>query len=435
MNLFPWKKSPQKTTLLDGNWSVCPECAPKALDPIPKVHSDIEKAAASHITVIRTRKTLAQLKIPSDWCQCSHRATDWTAVLGRGSYGVVRSMSLGRCVKHFGSRREFFYECIFNDIVRACRERYPRNRGGDRILCFLEPCVPCRALIFPQLTGNLLNADLKHVDPERLAVEFSELKEGVRFLNNMCGIVHCDISPENILIKGELTTAYGRLMIGDLGSASLHTGTPWTGVMVTSKLGFVQHTYHFKTPAKFLCKHIYRPSCLLYRCLLSCTGGPRALVLDQPFQITPQLGLTIDISSLGYSLLACLEKYLQPADPFPQQGALAGASSESAHPLFYLSCMVPRVVIAEIFSRAWDIPLDLGIDSSGSAPAIPLRESYRRVFADQCSLYRAQFKEDALENASSRLCGSKLKLVLQKLLVRDYFSHCGNCGDHGFFFR
>nr|UQT64175.1 ORF36 [Human gammaherpesvirus 8] len=433
--LTPLRRS--RTQSSGGGLTICPRCALK----LPKATRLSERPWAStwqlnqHIQVSKTKKATAYLKAPREWGQCTHQDPDWSKRLGRGAFGIIVPISEDLCVKQFDSRREFFYEAIANDLMQATRERYPMHSGGSRLLGFVHPCIPCRSIVYPRMKCNLLQLDWSQVNLSVMAAEFTGLMAAVSFLNRYCGMVHCDVSPDNILATGDLTPMNpGRLVLTDFGSVALHSGSKWTNLVVTSNLGFKQHCYDFRVPPKLICKHLYKPSCVLFQCYLSSLGKMHAQVLDQPYPISPNMGLTIDMSSLGYTLLTCLELYLDLPLNNPLKFLGSATRDGRPEPMYYLGFMIPRVVMTQILSAVWTMTLDLGLDCTGKAQAIPMRQEHQLAFQKQCYLYKANQKAESLANCSDKLNCPMLKSLVRKLLERDFFNHGGHPHTRGLVF-
>ncbi|AGY30718.1 ORF36 [Retroperitoneal fibromatosis-associated herpesvirus] len=420
-----------------GALAVCPRCAlelPKNTGGEPRPWASLWQLN-QHVVISKTKKSIAYVRVPRQWFKCDHEDADWSTRLGRGAFGVISPVSEDVCMKHFDSRREFYYEAIVNDLMQATRERHPFHEGAGRLLGFVGVCVPCRALLFPRLKCNLLQLDWSKGDLGVLTTEFTGLLSGILFLNRYCAMTHCDVSPDNILATGDLTLGDpGRLILSDLGSVVLHTGSKWSGLVVTSNLGLKQHSYEAKVSPKLICKHLYKPSCVLLQCYLSCLGQVHATVLDQSYPLSPQFALTVDVSSLGYSLLACLELYLDLPAQNPLKFLFHAAPGMRPDPVYYLGFMIPRVVMSQILSNVWRMTIDLGLDCTGNAPSLPVRQPHREAFERQCYLYKANHKAEALATCAEKLSCSRLKTLVKRLLHRDYFSHGGRQHNGGFFF-
>ncbi|QDQ69244.1 tegument serine/threonine protein kinase [Colobine gammaherpesvirus 1] len=426
----PRRKSKIRSSI--GALDVCPRCTMELRNPDSEYSQlwDSKYYMKHHVVISKTNKSVAYLRVPRQWFRCTHQDPDWSTCMGRGAFGVISPVTEEQCMKHFTSRREFYYEAIMNDIMEATRERYPFHKGATRLLGVVGVCVPCRALLFPRLRCNLLELDWTRVNLDLLTSEFIGLLSGVIFLNRYCCMTHCDISPDNILATGDLTPGDpGRLVLADLGSVVLHTGSKWTRLVVTSNLGLRQHSYDSKIPPKLICKHLYKPSCVLFQCYLSCIDKPQAGVLDVVYPLSPQFALTVDVSALGYSLLACLELYLDLPILSPLKFLFPATPGDLLDDFYYMGFMIPRVVMTQMLSHVWHMTIDIGLDSSGRAQALPILQSHREAFASQCYLYKTNYKLDSLENCAEKLNSPRLKILVERLLHRDFFSHGGrHCG-------
>lgn len=122
-------------------------------------------------------------------------------ILGSGSFGAVFKImgddGIWYVVKTFKKEDDYLWECqnlmnISSKGKHKCiqstigyQTRHPEF--GNIIVSKCEGCIPL---------SNILKFSLKE-----LIQMFLEFKEGIEFLHSICGIIHCDIKPQNIVLK------------------------------------------------------------------------------------------------------------------------------------------------------------------------------------------------------------------------------------------
>jgi hypothetical protein len=150
-------------------------------------------------------------------------------ILGNGTFGsvfrIMDDKGIWYVVKTF--KKEDDYLCEFQNLMDVLSKgkhkciqsaigyqtRHPEF--GNIIVSKCEGCIPL---------SNFRKLDKKFSLKELIQM-FLEFKEGIEFLHSICGILHCDIKPQNIVLKENPDGTWSFILI-DFGISENIGGIP-----------------------------------------------------------------------------------------------------------------------------------------------------------------------------------------------------------------
>ncbi|ALE14748.1 ORF36 [Felid gammaherpesvirus 1] len=381
-----------------------------------------------HLSIVEANPTSVFFKIPSRWKKCNHSTAKIKLALGSGSYGSVTAISKTECVKTFSTSKSFFHEMMVYDLVDIARMRSTYPQEGANIITMDGVCLKCKQLFFPRMQCNLY--EYKHWTVEnvsRLVRGFNGLLDAVLFLNEKCGFFHSDISPCNILVKqGFSQEEIGDLILSDLGLVSLHTGNRILHMGIKSSRGKVLYEMSSERGPFSVCKDLFKPACILFRCFMITADTRSQKAKFDCFLVDQQMARVIDVSSLALCLLYSIEQFMdvQKAAPTPNFYTICVVEDES--PSYYMTCLIPRVVLLEFLSNLWHLKLDIGASSDGTFKHLNLCQQDKHNFQSWCNKAKKLYQKNLFYTSSILLSDPNLKFCLANLLSLDYFSPCGS---------
>ena len=168
----------------------------------------------------------------SDCFDITHSETDdgnHPAILGSGSFGAVFKImgddGIWYVVKTFKKEDDYLCEChnlidISNKGKYKCIQstigyQTGHPEFGNIIVSKCEGCIPL---------SNIRKLEKKFSIKELIQM-FLEFKEGIEFLHSICGILHCDIKPQNIVLKENPDGTWSFVLI-DFGISENIGGIP-----------------------------------------------------------------------------------------------------------------------------------------------------------------------------------------------------------------
>lgn len=166
------------------------------------------------------RKDIRLIK-KSDCFDIIHSETDngnHPVILGSGTFGAVFKImgddGIWYVVKIFKKKQDYLCECQnLLDVLSKGRKHkciqspigYQTGHPefGNIIISKCEGCTPL---------SNVQKLEKKFSLKECIQM-FLEFKEGIEFLHTVCGILHCDIKPQNIVLKENLDGSWSFVLI------------------------------------------------------------------------------------------------------------------------------------------------------------------------------------------------------------------------------
>ncbi|AJG42961.1 virion protein kinase [Harp seal herpesvirus] len=380
-----------------------------------------------HLSICEVTSNSIFLRLPNTWKRCNHPTSKIKVSLGSGAYGSVQAVSKFECKKTFTNEISFLHEMITCDLVEIARLRGNLDVKTVNIISVSRVCLPCKEIYFPRMECNLY--EFKHWTSEnvpKLISGFNGLLDAVMFLNEKCGLFHSDISPCNILVDhcvnpGEL----GRLVLSDLGLASLHTNNDKICIGIKTARGKTLYKMFYDRGPFLVCKDVFKPACVLFRCIAitSTTKSPTSKLDCSP--VDQSMAKIIDVSCLALCLLYAIERLMDIQKRSPTSKFFDACVAEDESPEYYMNCLVPRVVMMEFLSDLWHIDLNIGASSDGVFEHLSLTEHQRATFQSWCRKIRGTYLQDLFFHCSVLLSDPNLKSCFVNLLRFDYFSPCG----------
>jgi len=150
-------------------------------------------------------------------------------ILGSGSFGAVFKImgddGIWYIVKTFKKEDDYLYECQnLIDVLSKGKHKCIQSaigyqtghpEFGNIIVSKCEGCIPL---------SNIRKLEKKFSLNELIQM-FLEFKEGIEFLHSICGILHCDIKPQNIVLKENPDGTWSFVLI-DFGISENIGGIP-----------------------------------------------------------------------------------------------------------------------------------------------------------------------------------------------------------------
>ncbi|ASW27094.1 tegument serine/threonine protein kinase [Beluga whale alphaherpesvirus 1] len=230
---------------------------------------------------------------------------------GKGSYGRVEIFRAARAaVKTFSNGHEFAHELVATLLAADGAQRAARHLYIHNIIRPSGFCLDTQQLVLPAYDMDLAayTRRLSRAQPSIVICQaahraFVDLGRAVVFLNSHCGLTHLDIKGGNVFVNvagNTIVTA----VLADFSLMTLNTHSP------VAKADFDipeedQMVRYISTPATMLKTHhelvvghcATRPSELLVDYI------NEARVPQKPRTLSHDLGLAIDLYSLGHTLL------------------------------------------------------------------------------------------------------------------------------------
>ncbi|CAA45659.1 tyrosine-specific protein kinase [Saimiriine gammaherpesvirus 2] len=417
------QKLPSLTQSCNGELRPCPECLQPHFSKIPILSQLITEHKFMCVSEISAHKVV--FKLPKSWFQCEHLKPQEDAVLGSGSFGSVKPISKVTCAKYFTDPVDFYHELIACNLAALAQIR--NSTRAIYLVRMTGAYIPCKCILFPRYAGSLY--DFKcwdKISAKKLAKEFKSLVNAVNFLNDEVGIIHSDISTSNILVAHGPDFP-GTFLLADLGVASLHSGNHQTELCVKNSRGKILYNMSCTRDIFLLCKDPVKPAQVIFRCYLLACKLINSETLHQTFIVGKILAQNIDMASLFYTMLECVEKMLDTKDIKPSREFYnkIGPDDES-HKAYFLQFLVPRVVLLEMLSRLWDTKLSIGIDSFGNTTEKNVLEVQDKIlFASWCTHLKGFLHKGGLQLNLNKLRAQPLYELVRFFLKFDYFSLSG----------
>lgn len=366
------------------------------------------------------------VKIPKKYSICNHGHFDYETPIGRGAFGqVVPLVSPHRtCAKKFNSSSDFYHELIMNDLIEMTMSyNYDlQKRRRPPLISLFGACVKCRAIFYHRYTCSLHHYKYWTTHNIRsFADNFRQLLDAIYFLNKTCNVFHSDISPCNLLVETAYDSSYlKRLVLTDFGISSICSNGTYEHITLRAPRGRNIYCICSRRVPFALCKDDYKPAFLLRHChqIFKERMGGLPIALAEP--IPAELALQTDISSLGYVVLFVIERYIDSRRKYLSGHYYRDLQETRQHPLYYLKCVVPKVVICDFLSRQFSRNINLGID-----PSVDVTDS--DLAPDDYSELKEQYTafEEAVKQAYTKVqyCTHLETLVdlLEHLITRDTF--------------
>lgn len=369
------------------------------------------------------RENYVVFKLPDRYSSCKshsgYEISEEEVELGQGSFGRVKALNAEVVRKQFWESLNFYHELFWCELIALAKIRNS-SLEGERLLTPLTACVSCKQLFFKRYSRSL--KDFEEWSPdvvEQLVSEFEQLHSAVIFLNEKCGILHSDISVDNILME-DAPGGLGRLYITDFGVCALHSANPVTDAVIKSKKGRVVSRISSERSVFSLSKDAYKPCLVLARCYAqTLTENPD---LHEEFIIHSSAARKIDVICLGNCLLTCIEKILDVNNVNPIETFRDRYLDFCDSSTYYLLLLSSRVVITQFLSTIWTIQVTFNIDTHGICPSLSLRETHRRLFKNWCAAYlKLVHKCCSVESIRAVSC-TRLRDIFVKLLDSDVFT-------------
>ncbi|AMA67392.1 tegument serine/threonine protein kinase [Vespertilionid gammaherpesvirus 1] len=382
----------------------------------------------SHLSICYGKTSNITVMPPVKWTVCLHDKYSEKNILGKGEYGSVFGISDTECVKTFESQNAFYHEMIVCDLIDIARLRSQCPEKSMSLMFLNSVCIPCKKLFFPRYRGNL--ETFPHWTSEnipRIVKGFEGLLDAVVFLNEDCGLFHSDISLCNILVGiTQNETHLGKLVLTDMGLATLHTGNPQTELALKALNGKPLYDMFVNRNPFLVCKDAYKPACILFRCFILATGDD-----DMEDSVSPacaDMAKVIDISCLAYCLLNVIEKLMDVSKSSPTDRFYLNCTLAENNPIYYVKCLVHKVILLEFLSGLWNTHLSIGANSQGEFDSVILSPTLKKEFISWCENIKALYTTDLFSNSNILLSNIHLRDCLSNLLSLDSFSACGR-GD------
>lgn len=384
-------------------------------------------ALRDHMYVAETSPTGVVMRPPLKWTTCGHQAPKMSMLLGKGEYGKVEALSKTECVKTFVSSPSFYHELLACDLIELAKIRTLCPEKGHALISFNSACMCCRKIFFPRYSTSL--SEFPHWTVENIPLlvrGFDGLLDAVVFLNEQCGLFHSDISLCNILVeKGVTDTVLGKLVLADMGLATLHSGNTKIDISISSSGGRTLYQMFVERGPFMVCKDAYKPACVLWRCFKIASAVQWAEIKTECLPICPNMAKVIDISCLAYCLLNVIEKIMdvthkEPTDSFYSKCTLTEYQSK-----YYLKCLVHKVVLLEFLSRLWKTKFNIGVNSQGSFHSLSLTFQEKEEFRSWCRQLETQYICHLYPHSDLLVRFVELRDCVANLLSLDYFSPCG----------
>lgn len=408
-------------TSLRGDWihslayNINPPALPTVLDEMSSLSNYV------HLDEIIDQTLF--FKLPSRYRICSHpqeAPLETQAVLGEGTFGVVRGISRVHVSKCFMDGDSFYQELLAGDLISIAKMMHP-GFSGLAVVTPVTACAICKEIFYPRYTGSLAAHRVWQGDQvPSLVTEFEALLEAVNFLHSKCGMFHSDISVDNILIKTSSDpTSFGSLVLADLGVFGFHSGSPAHDVGIKSQRGKVLFSLVSEKTYFEICKDTFKPAAVLARCYVNIIHCPRdegdALVVHW------RAAQMIDVACLGNCLLWCIEKLLDKCEINPTQHFRDHAEETRITPAYYLQFLAPRVALCDFLSRLWNYGLDLGVDTQGASSGVFIRREDTLKFQNWCKSYSSLLNSTLTLDSTEGVRNLHLAVLTQELLRSDRF--------------
>lgn len=380
------------------------------------------RRSLKHMYLSEIRENYLVFKLPERYSCCkSHSGYDVSeeVELGQGAFGRVRAINGEVVCKQFFESLNFYHELFWCELIALAKIRNSSG-DGERLLTPLTACVPCKQLFFKRYSRSL--KDFEEWTPQvvgQMVSEFRELYSAVMFLNEKCGIMHSDISVDNILVE-EAPVGLGKLYLTDFGVCALHSANPVTDAVIKSKKGRVVSRISSERSVFSLSKDAYKPCLILARCYAhTLTENPEA---HDEFIIHSSTAAKIDVICLGNCLLTCIEKILDVHNVNPIETFRDMYLDFCDSSTYYLLLLSSRVVITQFLSTIWDVQVTANIDAHGICPSLSLRETHRRLFKNWCAAYLKLVQRCCSVASIQAVSCGELKDLFIKLLDSDVFT-------------
>lgn len=362
-------------------------------------------------------------KLPNRYRICTHppeAPLETQAVLGEGTFGVVRGISRAHVSKSFIDGESFYQELIAGDLVAVAKMMHP-GFSGLAVITPVTACAICKEIFYPRYTGSLAAHRVwEGAQVASLVTEFEALLEAVNFLHSKCGMFHSDISVENILVRQDSNpVSFGSLVLADLGVFAFHSASPAQDVGIKSQRGKILFNLVSEKTYFEICKDTFKPAAVLARCYVNIMHCPRdegeALIVHW------RAAQMIDVACLGNCLLWCIEKLLDGCEINPTRRLQDHTAETRITPVYYLQFLAPRVALCEFLSRLWNYGLDLGVDSQGASSGVFIRREDLVKFQNWCKIYTALLNSTLTLESTESVRNLHLAVLAQELLRSDKF--------------
>lgn len=379
------------------------------------------KKSYNHVSLFEVKPNYLVFKLPERYSNCdSHRefAPVDNFELGRGSFGRVSAYNSEVVCKQFWESSGFYHELFWCDLISLTKIRHPTYRDV-RIVSPITACVPCKQIFFKRYSRSLRDFDAWRPGIVRhLVSEFEQLYLAVYFLNEKCGIMHSDISTDNILV--DESRGGMRLYLTDFGVCSLHDGNPVTDVAIKTRKGHMAARVSSERSVFSISKDAYKPCAVLARCYVHMCSGARRREADE-FLIHSATAIKIDVICLGVCLLMCLEKILDANQVQPLETFRDRFLDHCDSTTYYLQLLSPRIVLTQFLCTLWNISFSIRIDGQGVCQSVSLKDEHRRLFKKWNAAYLKLLEQSCTIESVSALNFEELKRLFIKLLGSDGF--------------
>jgi serine/threonine protein kinase len=173
-----------------------------------------------------------RLVLKSDCFDITHSETDdgnHPVIIGSGTFGAVLKIMDDKrmlyVIKTFKEENDYLCECenlmdVSSKGKHKCIQSAIGNQSGhpefgNIIVSKCEGCIPL----------SDIQKLKKKFSLQELIQMFLEFKEGIVFLHTVCGILHCDIKPQNIVLKENPDGTWSFVLI-DFGISENIGGIP-----------------------------------------------------------------------------------------------------------------------------------------------------------------------------------------------------------------
>lgn len=408
-------------TSLPGDWThslafgTNPPGMPTVLDEM--------SVLSKYIHLDETVDQTMVFKLPSRYRICYHppeAPLETQAVLGEGTFGVVRGISRAHVSKCFIDGDSFYHELIAGDLVSVAKLMHP-GFAGLAMITPVTACAVCKEIFYPRFSSSLADHRVwEGSQISSLTTEFESLLEAVNFLHSKCGMFHSDISVENILVKIDSNpNSFGTLVLADLGVFGFHSGSPSQDVVIKSQRGKTLYSLCSEKTYFDICKDTFKPAAVLARCYVNVIHCPRdegeALVVHW------RAAQIIDVACLGNCLLWCIEKFLDACHINPTRQCQEHSPETRITPAYYLQFLAPRVALCGFLSRLWNYGLDLGVDCQGLSSGVFIRREDAVKFQSWCKVYNSLLNSTLTLESTEAVRNLHLAVLTQELLKCDRF--------------
>lgn len=364
------------------------------------------------------------MRLPEKYLTCSHPPVTDAKILGYGAFGMVSiNPHYSGVIKEFDSHTDFYHELLADDLIAVAKERCHNINKHKNLIDIVGACAPCKIIFYDRYTTSLDNYDeWSDLNMPHIVQEFQGLFNAINFLNEECGLFHSDISPCNILVQHKKSSmVLEKLVLTDMGIASLHSGNKITDMVLKSSKGRLLYRMFYRRDPFYVCKDVYKPACVLSRCYTICLHTRRKTQCVTLDAIGKAMALNIDVSSLAYCLLFVVERLLDSLGLYPTRIFYDTVTQNAENPQYYLQFMVTKVVLLEFLSEIWEVGFNLGLDSKGNCQHVVIHPDDLHVFTNWCKAFKNTFKQSYMAKNIIKIQREDLRDMFQQLITYDHF--------------